>query len=167
MSNKAILIGTINDKEITTIRSSSLTDTIPINTNKTGYYKVTGQLHTYNTPDRHLKLYIEPTTIEPTEEPSDNTITLTGYLCKSPNYRTTPAGRQITDLLLAVNREDYKSDYIPCIAWGKNAQKATQYKIGDKITITGRIQSRQYLKNDTTQTTIEISVTKLSLDKTT
>lgn len=75
-----------------------------------------------------------------------NNIFLDGYICKTPLYRTTPFGREITDLLLAVNRPYNKSDYIPCICWGRNARFAKDFSVGDKIKVWGRIQSREYQK---------------------
>ena len=75
-----------------------------------------------------------------------NKITLEGYICKPPIYRTTPFKREITDMLIAVNRQHDKSDYIPCICWGYNAREAGKMKVGSKIRISGRIQSRDYDK---------------------
>ena len=75
-----------------------------------------------------------------------NRVTLTGALCKPPIYRSTPFGREICDMMLAVNRAFGKSDYIPCIAWGRNAQYAARFGVGDRISLTGRLQSREYQK---------------------
>jgi primosomal replication protein N len=75
-----------------------------------------------------------------------NQIYLNGFICKKPIYRTTPFGREITDILLAVNRPYNKSDYIPCIAWGRNARFSEKLAVGDNIRIWGRIQSRAYQK---------------------
>ncbi|HIQ62286.1 MAG TPA: single-stranded DNA-binding protein [Candidatus Avichristensenella intestinipullorum] len=75
-----------------------------------------------------------------------NTVLLCGALCKPPAYRTTPFGREIADLMLAVNRAFGKSDYIPCIAWGRNARFAAQLTVGDRLMIEGRLQSRPYQK---------------------
>lgn len=75
-----------------------------------------------------------------------NRVELTGALCKPPVYRSTPFGREICDLMLAVNRAFGKSDYIPCIAWGRNAQFASRFHVGDRLRITGRLQSREYQK---------------------
>ncbi|QQY80354.1 single-stranded DNA-binding protein [Keratinibaculum paraultunense] len=95
-----------------------------------------------------------------------NEIFLDGYICKPPIYRTTPLGREITDLLIAVNRAYNKSDYIPCIAWGRNARFCEKLLIGDHIKIWGRIQSRKYQKrygNDKIETKVayEVSISKL------
>ena len=75
-----------------------------------------------------------------------NRVELSGALCKPPVYRSTPFGREICDLMLAVNRAFGKSDYIPCIAWGRNAQFASRFHVGDRVRITGRLQSREYQK---------------------
>jgi len=75
-----------------------------------------------------------------------NKVTLVGALCKPPIYRSTPFGREICDMMLAVNRAFGKSDYIPCIAWGRNAQYAARFNVGDRISLTGRLQSREYQK---------------------
>ena len=72
-----------------------------------------------------------------------NSILLSGYICKPPVYRTTPFNREIADVLVAVNRAYNKSDYIPCIAWGRNARFVKTLCVGDKIAISGRIQSRE------------------------
>lgn len=95
-----------------------------------------------------------------------NFITLSGYICKPPVYRTTPFSREIADILLAVNRAYNKSDYIPCIAWGRNARYIRNLKVGEKITVNGRIQSREYQKkidNDLTEVKIayEVSISKI------
>ena len=95
-----------------------------------------------------------------------NKIFLNGYVCKPPVYRTTPFQREIADILLAVNRSYNKSDYIPCIAWGRNAKYAETLTVGSNLHIWGRIQSREYQKkiNDEeyeTKTAYEISVSKL------
>lgn len=102
------------------------------------------------------------------EEKNPNQIYLNGFLCKAPVYRTTPFGREITDMLLAVNRAYNKSDYIPCIAWGRNARFSSTLKVGDNVKIWGRIQSREYQKkiNETdsvTKTAYEISVSKMEV----
>ena len=75
-----------------------------------------------------------------------NKVALTGALCKPPIYRSTPFGREICDMMLAVNRAFGKSDYIPCIAWGRNAQYASRFAVGDSVRLTGRLQSREYQK---------------------
>ena len=96
-----------------------------------------------------------------------NSIVLSGYICKPPVYRTTPFNREIADVLIAVNRSYNKSDYIPCIAWGRNARFAKNIAVGERIAISGRIQSREYQKKITdddvrTLTAYEVSISKLA-----
>ena len=95
-----------------------------------------------------------------------NQIYLDGYICKPPVYRKTPLGREIADLLIAVNRPYGKSDYIPCICWGRNARYASAFAVGGHVLIWGRIQSREYMKKlseDQLEKRIayEVSVSKL------
>ena len=102
------------------------------------------------------------------EYTAPNNIFLNGYVCKAPVYRTTPFGREIADILLAVNRAYNKSDYIPCIAWGRNAKYAESLSVGDNISVWGRVQSREYQKkiNDDeieNKTAYEVSVSKIEL----
>ncbi|MBZ4646359.1 MAG: hypothetical protein PWR27_1829 [Petroclostridium sp.] len=97
-----------------------------------------------------------------------NYIYLNGYICKEPVYRTTPFGREISDILLAVNRSYNKSDYIPCIAWGRNARYSETLKVGENIKVWGRIQSREYQKkvNDTetvSKIAYEVSISKMEV----
>ena len=96
-----------------------------------------------------------------------NNIVLTGYICKPPIYRTTPFNREIADILIAVNRSYNKSDYIPCIAWGRNARFAKSLQVGEKIAVCGRIQSREYqkrLSDDQSKimTAYEVSISKIA-----
>lgn len=96
-----------------------------------------------------------------------NGILLSGYICKPPVYRTTPFNREIADVLIAVNRAYNKSDYIPCIAWGRNARFVKTLGVGERVAVSGRIQSREYQKklSDTetrTMTAYEVSVSKLA-----
>lgn len=96
-----------------------------------------------------------------------NSIVLSGYICKPPIYRTTPFNREIADILIAVNRSYNKSDYIPCIAWGRNARFAKNLGVGEKIAIAGRIQSREYQKRLSDEeikimTAYEVSISKLA-----
>ena len=95
-----------------------------------------------------------------------NQIYLDGYICKPPVYRKTPLGREIADLLLAVNRPYGKSDYIPCICWGRNARYASAFQVGGHVMIWGRIQSREYIKRlseeeSEKRVAYEVSVSKL------
>lgn len=101
------------------------------------------------------------------DEENPNRVQLTGALCKPPSYRTTPFGREIADLMLAVNRSYGKSDYIPCITWGRTARYAANLKIGDRVQLVGRFQSRAYQKQLPDGTALnkvayEVSVSRLS-----
>ena len=147
---------------------------IDVNTNHIGeIIHVTGQFRSYN---RHEELknrlvlsvfvleieFIE----EETEEMKSNQIILDGYICKDPIYRKTPLGREITDLLVAVNRSYGKSDYIPCICWGRNARFASTFPVGTHVQFIGRIQSRKYIKKyedgtEEQRTAYEVSVSKI------
>ena len=98
-------------------------------------------------------------------EQNPNSVELTGFVCKPPVYRTTPFNREICDVLVAVNRSYNKSDYIPCIAWGRNARFSQDIRVGQQITVCGRIQSREYSKKigEETETRVayELSVSKI------
>jgi len=132
---------------------------------------VKGQFRSYNNMSEEgnkLILTIFAKSIEEIDEDmsTPNSIYLNGYICKPPIYRTTPFGREISDILLAVNRSYNKSDYIPCITWGRNAKYASTLNVGDNIKIWGRIQSREYQKkidedNVLTKIAYEVSVAKL------
>ena len=103
---------------------------------------------------------------DPDEDNRPNQIYLDGYICKAPVYRMTPLGREIADVLLAVNRAYGKSDYIPCICWGRNARFAGKLQVGEHVAIWGRIQSREYQKridNDqvVSRVAYEVSVSKM------
>lgn len=106
--------------------------------------------------------------IDVSPQKNPNSILLSGYICKPPIYRTTPFNREIADLLVAVNRAYNKSDYIPCIAWGRNARFVKNLTVGDKVALSGRIQSREYQKRlseeeSVTMTAYEVSVSKLAV----
>ncbi len=113
----------------------------------------TGQFRSYNKHEEcknRLVLSVFVREIEFIEEEEDelksNQIFLDGYICKDPIYRKTPLGREIADLLVAVNRSYGKSDYIPCICWGRNARFASSFEVGGHVQVWGRIQSREYVK---------------------
>ena len=117
------------------------------------YICVVGQFRSYNRHEEkknRLVLSVFAREIEFTEEPGEdvksNQIFLDGYICKEPIYRKTPLGREIADLLIAVNRSYGKSDYIPSIRWGRNARYASGFEVGAQAQIWGRIQSREYVK---------------------
>ena len=132
---------------------------------------INGQFRSYNKQvDGKSKLVLtvfarEILVDDNTENP--NNIELTGYVCKEPVFRTTPFKREICDVLIAVNRAYNKSDYLPCIAWGRNARYVKNIEVGEKISLIGRIQSREYekrLPDDSTEKRIayEISITKIA-----
>lgn len=98
----------------------------------------------------------------------DNSIELDGFICKKPIYRDTPLKREICDILLAVNRPYGKSDYIPCICWGRNARFASGLEVGTRLKVQGRIQSREYVKKlseveSEKRTAYEVSISKLEV----
>ena len=112
----------------------------------------------------NLKVFVRELGIGDDQNP--NYIEIEGYVCKPTVYRTTPFGREICDVLLAVNRAYNKSDYIPCIAWGRNARYAESFVVGDKVLLSGRIQSREYQKgledgSYESRTAYEVSINKL------
>ena len=132
-----------------------------------------GQFRSYNKmADEKSKLMLTVFVrdfCEPIEE-NPNTVELSGYICKPPIYRTTPFNREICDLLVAVNRAYNKSDYIPCIAWGRNARFVKSVEVGQKLTIQGRIQSREYVKKlseteSETRVAYELSINKINLEE--
>lgn len=169
--------------EVSVRRLSNSQDQIPVMVSErlidvsqdyTGeFIMVSGQFRSYNRHDEvknRLVLSVFAREIEFVEEELDgaktNNILLDGYICKLPVYRKTPLGREIADLLLAVNRPYGKSDYIPCICWGRNARYASAFEVGGHVLIWGRIQSREYMKRigeNETQKRIayEVSVSKL------
>ena len=137
------------------------------------FIMASGQFRSYNRHEEQknrLVLSVFVREISFMEEEPDgsktNSILLDGYICKEPIYRKTPLGREIADLLLAVNRPYGKSDYIPCICWGRNARYASGFEVGEHVQVLGRIQSREYVKKlSETETekrvAYEVSVSKL------
>ena len=95
---------------------------------------------------KEIKFAEDQEEFKPSKENVSNEVTLDGYICKKPIYRKTPFGREIADILLAVNRAYNKSDYIPCIAWGRNARFCENVPVGTEVRVIGRVQSRQYEK---------------------
>lgn len=132
-----------------------------------------GQFRSYNKHEETknrliLSLFVRELNVlkENDEMQHPNQIYLDGYICKTPIYRMTPLGREIADVLLAVNRAYGKSDYIPCICWGRNARFAGKLEVGEHVAIWGRIQSREYqkrLENDEviSRVAYEVSVSKM------
>lgn len=111
---------------------------------------LTGQVRSYNKvvegAGRLMVTLFAQSVAESPDNDTLNKVSLTGVLCKPPIYRSTPFGREICDMMLAVNRAFGKSDYIPCIAWGRNAQYASRFAVGERVRLTGRLQSREYQK---------------------
>jgi len=133
---------------------------------------ICGQFRSYNKiEDSRSKLMLTifvKELIDPSEISEINQIYLVGYICKEPIYRTTPFGREICDVLLAVNRAYNKSDYLPCIAWGRNARFVRDLSVGEKLEVQGRIQSRKYQKriddnNTETRIAYEISLSSVMI----
>lgn len=160
MNNVVTLVGFAKDENtIEAIRPSGIADLVPVPVPSTLVGKrvqIEGEFVSYNTYDRKLKLYVRPYNISTTDAADRNTIHLEGFICKAPIYRKTPAGRDITDLLIAVNHGT-ESSYLPCIYWGN----AEYLNIGDPISIDGRIQSREYLKNNELHRVNEVSIEKI------
>lgn len=131
--------------------------------------EVTGEVRTFNNrtgPGSRLVITLLARALSDTEEPPCNQLTLSGVLCKPPVLRRTPLGREICDLMLAVNRRYGRADYLPCIAWGALAQRCGGLSVGDCVELEGRLQSRLYQKvvGGVTQerTAFEVSVTTLT-----
>lgn len=171
--------------DVKVLRLSDSADVIPLMISErlidvTGDYKgayisVNGQFRSYNRhEERKNKLVLsvfarEISFVDEIEESAKtNQIYLDGFICKEPVYRKTPLGREIADLLLAVNRPYGKSDYIPCICWGRNARFANNFRVGERCAVWGRIQSREYMKkideeNVEKRVAYEVSVSKLEM----
>jgi single-stranded DNA-binding protein len=131
---------------------------------------VEGQLRSYNKfvdGSNRLILSVFARNIEFCIERSKNPnqIFLDGYICKQPVYRTTPFGREIADMLLAVNRSYNKSDYIPTIAWGRNSRFCQNLQVGDNIRVWGRLQSREYEKKISDTETVKKIAYEVSISK--
>lgn len=160
-------------------RLSDTEDVIPLLISERGFdlddivgkrVDVVGQFRSHNHHDgekNHLILNVFVTELYDSDREEDaNEIVLDGYVTKEPIYRETPKGREIADILFAVNRDYNKSDYIPCIVWGRNAVYASELPVGTHLKLTGRIQSRNYTKRypdgtEENRTTYEVSVSKI------
>jgi single-stranded DNA-binding protein len=140
------------------------------------WVQIEGQIRSYNNyveADRKNKLVLtvfarDITMLASPAENNPNDVFLDGFICKPPVYRTTPFGREIADILLAVNRSYNKSDYIPCIAWGRNARYAGKLNVGDNVRLWGRMQSRLYQKRRdngeiTEKVAYEVSISKIEV----
>ena len=137
-------------------------------------YSIEGTIRSYSYEDeagKHLTIYAFVDEIALANDRDDfNEVELVGYVTKEPKYRTTPQGKEITDLLVAVNRLNHKSDYLPCICWGRNAKYMQFQDVGTKVSIKARFQSREYTKkyDDGTcdiKQTYEVSVMKLKVEE--
>ncbi len=171
--------------ELSVNRLSNFVDYIPVMVSErlidvTGDYRgtyvyITGQFRSFNRHEEHknrlvLSVFARELEIldEASEDEDSNQIFLDGYICKEAVYRKTPLGREIADLLVAVNRSYGKSDYIPCICWGRNARFASTFEVGTHVQIWGRIQSREYVKK-LSETEVEqrvayeVSVSKIEI----
>lgn len=131
---------------------------------------ISGQFRSHNKPDgekTRLVLYVFAKEWEFAEMRESSDIWLDGFICKKPIYRKTPLGREIADVLLAVNRPYGKSDYIPCIIWGRNAKFVDTLPVGTHVKVAGRIQSRDYVKliegSMENKTAYEVSIAKLEV----
>lgn len=149
--------------------SDRLLEEIDFTNNK--LVNVVGQLRSYNKNIDNknrlvLTVFARDLKISDEDNKDPNSIFLDGYICKSPIYRKTPLGREITDLLVAINRPYNKSDYIPAIVWGRNAKFSKSLKVGDRVQMWGRVQSREYeKKNDNGEilkkVAYEVSISKI------
>lgn len=134
-------------------------------------FYIHGQLRSYNKIINGqnrlvLTIFCKQIFKEFDEKINPNEIVLEGYICKPTTYRVTPFGREITDILIAVNRAYNKSDYIPCIIWGRNARYAGMFNVGDRVKVYGRIQAREYEKilengEKEVRTAYEVSVSRI------
>ena len=151
-------------------RSSGTTDEIPIIVSEilldacydNSVVVINGSVRTKNIGG-HLKVavFVDNIKLVENSDSDTNIVECLGTVCKPPTYRETRLGREITDLIIAVNRRYGKSDYLPCIAWGRYAVSSSKYNVGDKVKFIGRFQSRQYIKNDEERTAHEISIQKI------
>lgn len=167
--------------KLSVLRLSDTADVIPITISERliqtnlltvgSRISVSGSFRSYNKiTENHSKLMLTvfARSIDDYDpELNPNVIELDGFLCKKPMYRTTPFKREICDMLLAVNRAYNKSDYIPCIAWGRNARFVNTLAVGERILLSGRVQSRDYVKTledgtEQLRTAYEVSVSHLS-----
>ena len=135
---------------------------------------VKGQFRSYNELKNEktklvLSIFVKEIEVKEKEEIEMlNEITLEGFLCKKPIYRKTPLGREISDVIIAVNRTYKKSDYIPCILWGRNAKYSENMEVGEKVKLVGRIQSRNYekkLPDETVEQKVAYEISAIAFSK--
>ena len=158
-------------------RLSGVADTLPViaeasllesaGADPGGMLTVTGQIRSHNVRTdgrRHLMIFVFASALTCEDGEALNDAVLEGFLCREPIYRRTPLGREICDVMLAVPRPYRRTDYIPCILWGRSAQEAASALPGSKLHVTGRLQSRDYIKvidgESFTRTAYELSVTE-------
>lgn len=164
-------------------RKSDIADVIPLTISERLFdvskecigtvISVSGQLRSFNRHEKSknrliLSVFVRDIEIITDEYEDANEIMLDGFICKDVVYRKTPLGKEIADLLIAVNRSYGKSDYIPCICWGRNARFASAFPVGTHVQFIGRIQSRKYIKKyedgtEEQRTAYEVSVSKIDV----
>lgn len=153
---------------INIIARSSLLDALEVSEGK---LCVEGELRSFNNKSGEgakliITVFAKQLWFEHCED--ENSIELRGTICKPPTLRVTPMGREICDMMIAVNRRYGRSDYLPCIAWGLRAREASEWSVGTTVALTGRVQSRQYTKVVENQciekTAYEVSVTDICID---
>lgn len=139
-----------------------------VSVSERGFVRISGELRSYNnkgSEGNRLKVFLNAFAVELCDVPPENEVLLCGTICKEPRFRITPLGREICDMLVAVNRSFGHSDYLPCICWGHLARDAANLAVGDDIELHGRVQSRGYIKNiDGTKvpkTTYEVSAMEM------
>lgn len=162
--------------ELTVERQSGTIDALNVLVSETfldgiaDQIKVVGEIRTKNIDgaegERHLQIFVFAKKILPYDGYDESVVEMDGYICKEPRYRETPLGREVADILVACNRAYGKSDYIPTIAWGRNARRAGCMSVGTHILITGRLQSREYTKTfadglQVTKVAYELSASKI------
>ena len=157
----------VSDKITVLVREEALCE---INATVGDFVEIIGELRSFNNKSgvgNRLVINAFVREIKKCEREYKNELKLCGVLCKSPVYRKTPLGREICDLMIAINRRYGRADYLPCIVWGKNAHHASTFDVGDGVCILGRIQSREYIKTiddvSETRTTYEVSVSSIEL----
>lgn len=156
-------------------RLSGQVDTLPITYSSKMPFKIEegkrvsleGQVRTHN-EEKRLVIYVFVRSCkEAGDEVDNNEVSVSGFICNKPNYRKTPLGREITDLIVAINRIHNKSDYLPSICWGRMAKYAESYAVGTKVDIVGRLQSREYSKlieeKTVTKVALELSVKDITV----
>lgn len=165
MGVKSQRISEQDDEIIVTVSERLITD-MDLDVGTT--VEIAGQFRSYNNysgEGSRLILTLFAREIGYSSKECENEIYLNGYICKPAIFRTTPFGREIADILLAVNRAYGKSDYIPCIAWGRNAKFAENLPVGTNIKVWGRMQSRNYQKKLDDETVVEKTAYEVSISK--